>query len=135
MRGSFSPARSIAARISFRSGVSANLTYTRVPPLKSTPNGMPCQKKIESNPAMLKINEKARKYHFLPRKSMLELRKNSTAYPLYAQRFPALVAAEDAVENHARYKDRGEQVRRKTEAQRDSKPAHRAGPEQEQNDR
>src|SRR6516225_1005802 len=82
MRGSFSPARSMALRISLRLGVSANFTYTSVPPLKSTPNGMPCQKKIESSPATLKINEKARKYHFLPRKSILVLRNNSTASPL-----------------------------------------------------
>src|SRR3974390_1487775 len=72
----------MAERIWLRSGVSANFTYTRVPPLKSTPKGMPCQKKMESNPATLKTNEKARKYHFLPRKSMLVLRNNSTANPL-----------------------------------------------------
>ena len=30
-------------------------------------------------PATLKTSEKARKYHFLPRKSMFGLRKNSTA--------------------------------------------------------
>jgi hypothetical protein len=29
-------------------------------------------------PATLKIREKARKYHFLPRKSIFGLRKNST---------------------------------------------------------
>ena len=39
-----------------------------------------------SNPATLKISEKARKYHFLPRKSILVLRNNSTASPLNAQR-------------------------------------------------
>ncbi len=30
---------------------------------------------------MLKIREKARKYHFLPRKSIFGLRKNSTLKP------------------------------------------------------
>src|SRR5581483_8081501 len=39
---------------------------------------MPCQKIIESTPATLKISENARKYHFLPKKSMFGLRKNST---------------------------------------------------------
>jgi hypothetical protein len=33
---------------------------------------------IETMPATLKISEKARKYHFLPRKSIFVLRKNST---------------------------------------------------------
>src|SRR5271167_2443097 len=60
------------------SGVCEYFTYTRVPPRKSTPHGMPCQNSMESTPATLKISEKARKYHFFPRKSMLVLRKNST---------------------------------------------------------
>src|SRR5437762_8377596 len=42
------------------------------------PSGMPCQNSIEQMPATLKISEKAMKYHFLPRKSILGLRKNST---------------------------------------------------------
>ena len=91
----------MAERIWFRSGVCANFTYTSVPPLKSTPKGMPCQKKIENSPATLKISEKARKYHFLPRKSMLVLRKNSTASPLNTQSLATLVAIEDGVKNHA----------------------------------
>src|ERR1700730_7245458 len=37
-----------------------------------------CQNNMESKPATLKISEKARKYHFFPRKSILVLRKNST---------------------------------------------------------
>src|SRR5271166_3329789 len=82
----------MAARICSRFGVSANFTYTRVPPLKSTPKGMPCQKKIESSPATLKTREKARKYHFLPRKSMLVLRNNSTASPLRKLRFSRVPA-------------------------------------------
>src|SRR6266496_5552083 len=40
--------------------------------------GMPCQNTMESSPATLKINEKAMKYHFLPRKSIFALLKNST---------------------------------------------------------
>src|SRR5208337_3651375 len=79
----------MAERIWPRSGVSANFTYTSVPPLKSTPKGMPCQKKIESSPATLKISEKARKYHFLPRKSILVLRNNSTASLLQQKFLPA----------------------------------------------
>src|ERR1700757_2817971 len=49
-----------------------------VPPLKSTPSGTPCQNSMERMPATLKISEKERKYHFLPRKSIFVLRKNST---------------------------------------------------------
>src|SRR5215469_10986242 len=60
-------------------GLCENFTYTKVPPRKSTPNGMPCQKSMDSTPATLNNNEKARKYHFLPRKSMFGLRKNSTS--------------------------------------------------------
>src|SRR5205823_11148636 len=78
MRALCKPARSIAARIWVSFEGWANFTRTRVPPLKSTPKGMPCQKNIESTPATLKISEKARKYHFQPKKSMFVLRKNST---------------------------------------------------------
>src|SRR5947208_4024425 len=42
------------------------------------PNGMPCQNTIERIPATLKTSEKAMKYHFLLRKSIFGLRKNST---------------------------------------------------------
>src|SRR5271165_4596092 len=124
----------MAARIWSRFGVSANFTYTSVPPLKSTPKGMWCQKKIENSPAMLKISEKARKYHFLPRKSMFVLRKNSTANPLDAQSLATLVAIEDGVENNARNKNRSEQVGQKTKAQGHGKSAHRARSKQEQDD-
>src|SRR5580658_8072931 len=68
----------MAARIASSFGACENLTWTRVPPRKSMPRGMPCQNSIESTPARLKTSEKARKYHFLPRKSMFGLRKNST---------------------------------------------------------
>src|SRR5258708_36083712 len=44
------------------------------------PSGRPCQNSIEQTPAMLNISEKAMKYHFLPRKSILGLRKNSTRF-------------------------------------------------------
>src|ERR1700722_2160285 len=65
------------------SGVCENFTYTSVPPRKSTPYGMWCQNNIENSPATLNTSEKARKYHFLPRKSMFVLRKNSTLYTPY----------------------------------------------------
>src|SRR5258708_32015139 len=42
-----------------------------------------CQKSMENTPATLNSSEKARKYHFLPRKSMLGLRKNSTELTPY----------------------------------------------------
>ena len=80
------PARSMAARTALSLGVCENFTYTRVPPRKSTPYGMWCQNNMENRPATLNTREKARKYHFLPRKSMLVLRKNSTrltSYPIY----------------------------------------------------
>src|SRR5271168_1606918 len=67
----------MAARSALSSGVCENFTYTRVPPRKSTPYGIPCQNNMENKPATLNTREKARKYHFLPRKSMLVLRKNS----------------------------------------------------------
>jgi hypothetical protein len=47
---------------------------------------MPCQNNMENIPATLNTREKARKYHFFPRKSMFVLRKNSTGltpYPIY----------------------------------------------------
>ena len=85
------------------------------------PNGMPCQNSMENKPATLKTREKARKYHFFPRKSMFALRKNSTyTEPRFltitisgnglrlptlelpdAQRFAALLSAQDPVKNHA----------------------------------
>src|SRR6516162_4302077 len=140
MRGFFNPARSRSRRIASRFGVWANFTYTSVPPLKSIPsgNGEPVRTQrvpIEIRPATLKIREKARKYHFLPRKSMLVLRKNSTASPLNTQSLATLVAAEDGFENDPRHKHRGEQVRQQTKTQRDGKSAYRASSKQEQDDR
>src|SRR5271168_5113649 len=112
MRTLCRPARSMAARMASSFGGCENFTYTSVPPRKSTPSGIPCQKKIESKPATLKINEKAMKYHFLPRKSILGSRKNSTLLPtpslhqfldinvsLNAQRFSALLPAQHPVKN------------------------------------
>src|SRR5207253_3517666 len=128
-------ARCMAARIALSSGLCANLTYTRVPPRKSTPYGIPCQKSMENRPATLKTSENARKYHFLPRKSMFGFRKNSTLYPkeisfkvsgfkprlTNAQCRATLFAVEDVVEDHARYENRGEQVRQQTEGQGNGK--------------
>src|SRR5580704_17887122 len=68
----------MAARNALSSGVCENFTYTSVPPRKSTPYGMWCQNNMENRPATLNTREKARKYHFFPRKSILVLRKNST---------------------------------------------------------
>src|SRR5271165_970270 len=95
---------------------------------------MPCQKKMDSNPATLKMSEKARKYHFLPRKSILVLRNNSTASLLNTQCLATLVAVENGLENDPRHKDRREQVGRQTKAEGHSEAAYRAGAEQEQND-
>ncbi len=74
-------------RMAFSSGECENFTYTRVPPRKSTPHGMWCQNRMENKPATLKISEKARKYHFFPRKSMLVLRKNSKSKPQVCKGF------------------------------------------------
>jgi hypothetical protein len=38
---------------------------------------------MEISPATLNISEKVRKYHFLPRKSIFVLRKNSTVFDLF----------------------------------------------------
>src|SRR5215471_939348 len=84
MRALFKSARSRAERMALSSGGWENFTYTSVPPRKSTPSGMPCQNSMEMTPATLNTNEKARKYHFFPRKSMFGLRKNSTSLkPLF----------------------------------------------------
>src|SRR5215471_12172510 len=96
---------------------------------------MPCQNSIENTPATLNTSEKARKYHFLPRKSMLVLVNSCTASPLNAQRLATLVAVENAVEDDARDEYRRKQIGQKTKAQRHGKPANRAGSEQEQYDR
>src|ERR1039457_1152835 len=89
---------------------------------------------MEQIPATLKTSEKARKYHFLPRKSILVLRNNSTASPLNAQWLATLMAAGNELENHPRYEHRGEQVGRQTEAEGHRKSLHRTGSEQEQDD-
>src|ERR1700738_2568125 len=49
---------------------------------------------MENTPATLNSNEKARKYHFLPRKSMFGFRKNSTlsSNPSLATQSPASFA-------------------------------------------
>src|SRR6266702_2427540 len=65
--------------------------------------GMPCQNTMESSPATLKISEKAMKYHFLPRKSMFALLKNSTLLkplqPLSFRRRPLKRAGEEPYVN------------------------------------
>src|ERR1700679_1459098 len=89
---------------------------------------------MDASPATLKISEKARKYHFLPRKSMFVLRNNSTASPLNAQRFATLVTVENGFENYSRNKNGREQVGCQTKTQRSGETFHRAGSEKEQND-
>src|SRR5258708_17540348 len=108
---------------------------------------------MENTPATLKISEKARKYHFFPRKSMLVLRKNSTGFPspfsiydlkdhdlavnlpnfLNAERFPALLAIQTKIEDEARDEYCREQVRQQAENQGSSESAHRTRSEDEQN--
>src|SRR5436853_2521491 len=102
---------------------------------------------MDKIPATLNTKEKARKYHFFPRKSMFGWRRKSTSYqgPFYesensapnlnAERFAALLAAQQPVENHSRNEHRGKQVRQQTEGQRDCESAHRSGTEDEQNKR
>src|ERR1039457_6417082 len=120
---------------------------------------MPCQKAIDSTPATLNTSEKTRKYHFLPRKSMFVLRKNSkvklqnsasscefraasklVCYRLAArssrlntQCLSTLLPTQHPIKNHARYEHCGKQVGRQTEHQGGRKPLHRPGPEDEQN--
>src|ERR1039458_7714479 len=93
-----------------------------------------CQNNMEQIPATLNTSEKARKYHFLPRKSILVLRNNSTASPLNAQWLATLMATENELKDHTRYEHRGEQVGRQTEAEGHRKSLHRTGSEQEQDD-
>src|SRR5689334_15759727 len=95
-----------------------------------------CQNSMERMPATLKISENPRKYHFLPRKSIFVLRKNSTlsTFELDTQSFAPLFAGQNRIENHAGNKNCREQVCQQTEGQRYSEPAHRPGTNKEQND-
>ncbi len=93
----FRPARSSSARMASTLGFWVNLTSTTVPPRKSMPSGMWCQNSMEAMPAREKISEKARKYHFLLRKSILVLRNSSTVeafYPRSAGSSKFLVASQ-----------------------------------------
>src|SRR5690242_559092 len=111
---------------------------------------MPCQNAIESTPATLNTKENARKYHFLPRKSMFGLRKNSTLYPkkisfkvssfkvsnlttqCSAPRH-ALCGSECSRRSRAK-RNRGEQVCQQTEGQSDGKAFDRTGSEDKQDE-
>src|SRR6266513_122722 len=155
--------RSRSARILSRSGAWANLTYASVPPRKSIPSGMPCHATIDMIPAMLKMSEKPRKYHFLLNQSMLGLRKNSTitafqqienlrfviydlrsyccssfknrkSYFLNAECFAGLLAVEQCIKDHTRYKHRSEQVGQQTKRQRHRKSLYRPRAKHEEND-
>src|SRR6202795_4639299 len=116
MRALCRPALSMAARIWSGLGVSANFTYTSVPPLKSTPQGRPFQAfhepawlNIDTSPATLKISENPRKNHFFPSQSMVGSLKNSI-WPLNTQRFPALLSVQNCIKNDPRDEHRREQV-------------------------
>src|SRR5258706_2061233 len=118
------------------SGLCEYFTYTSVPPRKSTPNGMPCQNSMEAMPAKLNTSEKARKYHFLPRKSMLVLRNNSIPTPVSnTQRLATLLPAQHPVKNYPRNKHCRKQIRRQTKHQRGGKPSHWPGTENKQDRR
>src|SRR5882762_1476388 len=139
MRKLCRPALSNVTRSRSSSGVLANFTYTSVPPRKSTLNGTPCQNSMENTPATLNTSEKARKYHFLPRKSIFVSRKNSTcpnplriAVDLNTERFAAFLFAQNPIENYARNKHRRKQVRQQTKNQGDGKSLDRPRPENKQ---
>src|SRR6266511_3967521 len=83
MMALWSPAWSSAERMASTLGVWVNLMFTMVPPRKSTPSGRWCQKSMDRIPAMEKSSEKARKYHFLPRKSIWVLPNSSTVEAFY----------------------------------------------------
>src|SRR5579859_226355 len=144
MRALCSPTLSMALRIALRSGALANFTSTVVPLLNSTPVGIWCQKSIEKTPATLKISENARKYHFLPRKSMFVFLKNSTCFTFVknrrtrlasdAQGLAALFALQAGVEDHAGDENSGKNIGQQTKSQRDCKSLHGSGAEQEQDE-
>src|SRR5882757_7512930 len=143
----------------FSSGVVSNATRICVPPVKSTPFGIPCQNSMLSIPATEKISENPRKYHFFPSQSILVLRKNSTFAilitsktchserseepPHFAnaattsnrKRRAALLVLQVRVKDHARDKHRRKQVCQQTERQRHRETTHRAGSEEEQDHR
>src|SRR5205085_12682022 len=93
---------------------------------------MPCQNIMLRMPATLKISEKPRKYHFLPRKSMLVLRKNSIG--LNAQRFSSFLSLQRGIENHSRHKHRGKDVGEQTESEGHGKSANRPGANNKQDE-
>ena len=80
LRALCKPARSMAARIALSFGRLGELHLHQRAPAEIDAQGIPCQNSMENTPATLNISEKARKYHFLPRKSMFGLRKNSTLF-------------------------------------------------------
>src|SRR5438874_96823 len=82
MRASLTPALLMAPRIASSCTASLKRTVTTVPPLKSTPSGMPCQKSMDNIPATVTTNENPRKYHFFPIQSTFTSRKNSTVSSL-----------------------------------------------------
>src|SRR5215471_19337008 len=92
---------------------------------------------MEMSPAMLKISEKPRNHHFLPRKSMFELRKNSTYstfFELDAQGLAPLFAAQYGIKDHPRNEHCCEQIGEQAEGQRETEATDRAAAHKNQND-
>src|ERR1700729_3327252 len=144
------PARSVACRIWSSSGFWVNATRTCVPPLKSTPSGIWCQNKMLRKPAIEKISENPRKYHFFPSQSIFVVRNSSKLTPkpsaatvrprnlsknLNRQCCAALFLLQNRFKNHARYQHRGKQVGKQSDRQRHRKSPHRTRAKQEQNHR
>src|SRR6185369_16087359 len=160
MLASWTPALFIACRMWSSFGAWSKFTRICVPPVKSTPFGMPCQNSMLSTPATEKIRENPRKYHFFPSQSIFVLRKNSTLRSFVSQNFScppersvlharaspgskslnrkrcsALLVLQVRVEDHPRHKHCGKQVRQQTESQRHCETTNRTSSEQEQNER
>src|SRR5262245_3678321 len=128
MRALCRPAWSMALRMWSSLGALLNFTYTRVPPLKSTPRGIPCQNSMLRIPAMLKTSEPPMKYHFLPRKSKLVFCKSSTykkSSCLNTQGFTTLLPLQNRIQDHAGNEYRGKQVSHKSEGQSNGEAANR----------
>src|ERR1700727_1007737 len=103
-----------------------------------------------NTPRTEKISENPRKYHFAPSQSIFVLRNSSTLLnpqrtlqdsaisqnsKLDRQRSAAFLLLQVRIEDHARHKHGGKQVRQQTKHQRQCKSAHRTRTEQKQNRR
>src|ERR1700735_1958431 len=102
-----------------------------------------------STPAMKKIRETPRKYHFFPSQSIFVVRNSSKLTPkpsaeptgpaisrnLNRQRCAALFPLQNCVKDHTRNQNRSKQVGKQTEREGHSKSAHGPGTEQKQDHR